>query len=135
MLSKGLGVIAHREGHLPHMFHAVRQMNPTMHALLVHRERGLRKFGISEGANGYGDTTFIVALNQVVHGRATRRAEVEGDFASLITDARPCPRLARDGGPLQREPRLSAKDATSPALACQAVADGDARRLTLDNHR
>lgn len=117
MLREGLGVIARNSESLPHVFHAFRQMYPAMHALLVHRERRLRKVGISEGTNGYGDAAFVVAIDQVVHRGSAGGTEVEGHLAALISDARPCPGLPGDGGSFEGEPGLSAEDATRPSLA------------------
>ena len=117
MLSEGLGVIARNSATLPHVFHAFRQMYPAMHTLFVHRERRLRKAGVGEGANRYGDAAFVVSLNEVVHRGSAGGTEVEGHLAALISDARPCPGFPGDGGSFEREPGLSAEDATRPALA------------------
>lgn len=111
-----------------------RRHYPFVHALFIHRDRRGRERGIRECTNR--DRKELFHAQQFVEDRrATVRTEVEPGSRTLVTWTGVRGRLAGNGHVLARIPCLFRKGASGAALARQAMADGDANRLTGDNSR
>src|SRR5689334_15904803 len=94
--------------------------------------RGRRERRVGEGADRDHDQVGLVWLG-VEDLRAAFRAEMEDVRlpVGLVRDARVVVEPARDLHLLRLEPGLHPEGAPGPALAVEAVADGDVERLAL----
>ena len=110
------------------MLDACRHFNPAMHAFFIHREGGRGKGWICERSHGDDDAVFATLAN-VVHRGAAGGAEVECGPAAAIADPNEGVRCPGDGHRACRKSRLRREHAAGPALAGQAVANGNADRL------
>ena len=103
--------------------------HPRVLSRFVDGDTRSREAGIGKGANR--DAVEILhPLKLVVDGRTALRAEVKLDSRSLVADPDKLSGGAGDSHMFAKKPGLLAKDAAGPALASQAMADGDAYRLT-----
>ena len=115
----------------PYVLHACGQDNPRVHALLVHGDAGRRKAWLGERTDRNGNV--LLRPSQAPKNRgAAVRAEMKRGGSAFVADADERSRCAadRDGG--SRKASLGCKNATSTALASEAMADGDAQRLLID---
>ena len=110
------------------MLNTCRHFNPAMHAFFIHREGGRGKGWICERSHGDDDAVFATLAN-VVHRGAAGGAEVECGPAAAIADPNEGVRCPGDGHRACRKSRLRREHAAGPALAGQAVANGNADRL------
>ncbi|GLR14359.1 hypothetical protein GCM10007907_31490 [Chitinimonas prasina] len=105
--------------------------NPAVHALLIDGDTRRREARIGECPYGNGEVRIQPA--QLVVDRSTAMgAKVEPDLRAFIPDPHILGRGACKHYLLATESGLLAKDAARPALAGQAVADGDAHRFADD---
>src|SRR5262249_35386562 len=97
-----------------------------------HRDRGRRKAGIGQGADGDGDEVGK-ALACPIDGGTTLRAEAEGQHVAAFGRARPLRGGAGEGDLRAPEAPLIAEHGPSAPLALQAMAHGDAHGLAFDS--
>jgi hypothetical protein len=104
-----------------------------MHALLIDRANWCWEVRLSERT--YWDCDHVpLALNGIVNGRATSRAEVKRNSRAGISDAHECRRRPFDLCALAGKAGLDAKDTSCSTLASQAMADGDPERVYSSHH-
>lgn len=106
-----------------------READPTVHPLLVHRERWRRKSWFGEGPDRhhYRAGQFV---DGVVHRGSAVRAEAEPGVRAFVTNSDVLAGLAADKNLFACEARLGAEDAAGPAPAGKAMADGDSGSLS-----
>ena len=102
-----------------------------MTRLLPHGNGRRGEIRVREVADGNGEQ-FGKAFVLPVHGGAAGRTEMKGQRVAAFGFARPRRSLAGDRDLLAAEARLVAEHGAGAALALQAVAHGDARRVALD---
>lgn len=105
--------------------------HPAVHALLIDRDTGRGEARIGECPYGNGKVS-IQPTQLVVDRGAAVGAKVESDMRAFIPDPHILGRGACKHYLLAKESGLLAKDTARPALAGQAVADGDAHRFADD---
>ena len=98
------------------MLDLIRDHDPGVHALLVHRSQGAREFWVSERADR-DRNHFLFAVDSIMNGRATRRTKMKSGLASLVPDPNVLFRLTLDFGAVSREACLNTEDATCSTLA------------------
>lgn len=102
---------------------------PRVLSRFVDGDTRSREAGIGKGTNR--DAVEILhALKLVVDGRTAFRAKVKLHSRSLVADADKLGGGTGDSHMLAKKSGLLAKDAAGPALAGQAMADGDTHRFT-----
>src|SRR6202035_3865536 len=108
-----------------------RQGDPRVARPLPHRNGRCRKIWVGEAADSNGDVS-REAFALPIDGGTARRTEMKGDRVAAF--GRPHPRrcLASEGDLLPAVARLVADHAPGAALALQAVAHRNTRRLTLN---
>lgn len=105
-----------------------RQTHPTVHPLLLHRNRRLGKRGFGEDTDRYGYYARHFIEGVVIRGR-TGSAEAESGVRAFVADAGVHADLAADRNMLSREPCLSTEVAAGSALAGKAMTDGESAGL------
>ena len=109
---------------LRHVFHVLGEAYPSVLAFLIDRKSWPREARFCEGTDRYHNAAFA-SFESVVNRRAAAGAEIEDGLAAFVPDANELLRFAFDFHGFTQKARLSSKDATSSALAREAVADRD----------
>lgn len=99
-----------------------------MHPILVDGDCRGREAGVCEGPDG-DRYELVETLKLIVDRRTAGRAEMELGSGTFIADALEHRRSARDGHIPARKAGLLPEDAARPALASQAMANGDTHRF------
>jgi len=117
---------------LCHVLHVFRQRYPGMHPFFIDRDRRRRKARVCEGADGNGNTVFAAFRDEVDRGAASR-AERESGPSAFVADKDMFRACTADFDCLARKPGLRRKDAPASTLACEAMADSYADRISRDS--
>jgi len=115
---------------LVNVLDAIRKTNPTVFALLIHRDVRLRKTRISEGADGNCHYAGY-SVQQIEDRGAAFRTEVKPGHAALVPDKHKFFALTFYRHLVSGKPGLGTEYATGSPLARQAMTDRNPDWITL----
>ena len=119
-------------GLLPFMLNVWRHGDPFVLALLIDGHSRCWERWVRERADRDCDQVGLF-FQVVVDSRTTDRAKVVRDLVARVSSTDVLREVALDNNGLRREASLFSEDAAGPALAREAVAHGDADRVTGGN--
>ena len=110
---------------LLHALDARWQANPGVHTFFIDGKGRRREVGICEGAYGYSDILFVIALDRVVNRCTALGAKTERDAASPVADADVFARFAVNRDRTPGECGLGSEHTSGTALTCEAMTSGN----------